>query len=106
MEGSPGGVPPLLLQCTAVLIHHCGTPPAIGTCIGPQSVAVTHLFRQPSAPPGPHNALPSQAANGQVCRHAREGGGVQTVESDGPERAPTTGISQYGALLPGMVLSG
>ena len=24
-----------------------------------------------------------------------------TLESDGPERAPTTGISQYGALLPG-----
>ena len=25
------------------------------------------------------------------------------IESDGPERAPTTGISQYGALLPGTV---
>ena len=28
------------------------------------------------------------------------------IESDGPERAPTTGTSQYGALLPGTVLSG
>ena len=28
------------------------------------------------------------------------------LESDGPERAPTPGISQYGALLPGTVLSG
>ena len=28
-----------------------------------------------------------------------------TSESDGPERAPTTGISQYGAFLPGTVLS-
>ena len=32
--------------------------------------------------------------------------GCHTVDSDGPERAPTTGISQYGALLAGTVLSG
>ena len=32
--------------------------------------------------------------------------GYAVVESDGPERAPTTRISQYGALLPGTVLSG
>ena len=25
---------------------------------------------------------------------------IRTVESDGPERAPTTGAGQYGALLP------
>ena len=45
-----------------------------------------------------------------LCR--RQGGSGLTFpvagvfESDGPERAPTTGTSQYGALLPGTVLSG